>query len=300
MKKTLKILAFILAGLLVAAGGVVVYVLIAFNGLWKKTYEVPKHDITATADEASLTEGRRLLKARACTECHGEDLGGRYFMEEPALGRFYARNLTTGRGGDLKTLTDLDIERAVRHGVKPNGTALVFMPTHEFWHMSDADLARIIQAIRAQPPVDREPQPNQFTLLAKALGVFGVFKLDPASQIAQQQPHEVPAAEGVTIAYGAYLGVACAGCHGDTFSGGPIPGAPATMPVPKNLTPAPDGLGRYTEAQFMTMIRTGVRPDGTTINEFMPWKVYANMNDTELKALYAFFKSLPPKPFGGR
>jgi len=72
------------------------------------------------------------------------------------------------------------------------------------------------------------------------------------------------------------------------------------MPVPKNLTPAPDGLGRYTEAQFMTMIRTGVRPDGTTINEFMPWKVYANMNDTELKALYAFFKSLPPKPFGGR
>jgi hypothetical protein len=50
----------------------------------------------------------------------------------------------------------------------------------------------------------------------------------------------------------------------------------------------------------MTMIRTGVRPDGTTINEFMPWKVYANMNDTELKALYAFFKSLPPKPFGGR
>src|SRR5689334_6931507 len=100
MKKALRILAYVVAGLVVILGVVLVYVLVAFNGMWTKTYDVPRHEIAATTDEASLAEGRRLLKARACTECHGDDLGGRYFFEEPALGRIYARNLTTGRGGE--------------------------------------------------------------------------------------------------------------------------------------------------------------------------------------------------------
>ena len=300
MKKALRILGYVVAGLVVVAVGVFIYVLVGFSRLWTRTYEVPAHAIAATTDPASLVEGQRLLKARACTECHGADLGGRYFLEEPALGRFYARNLTGGRGSNVPSMTDLDLERAIRHGVKKDNTALVFMPADEFWHMSDADLSKIIQAIRAAAPVDREAQANEFTTLSKALGVFGVFPLSPASAIAQQTPHAAPAAEGVSVEYGKYIAVACTGCHGETYSGGPIPGAPATMPVPANLTPASDGLGRYDETQFITMIRTGQRPDGTTINEFMPWKVYGNMTDTELKALYMFFKSLPAKPFGGR
>lgn len=300
MKKALKILAYVATGLLVVAAGVLVYVLIAFNRIWTRTYDVPRHDIVATTGEASLVEGQRLLKARGCTECHGEDLGGRYFLDDPALGRLYARNLTPGRGGRVGSMSDLDLERAIRHGVTRDGTPLVFMPADEFWHMSDADLGKIIQAIRAQPPVDREPQPNELTLLAKGLGVFGVVHLAPAARIAQQQPHEAPPAEAVSVEYGKYLAVACAGCHGETYSGGRIPGTPPSIPVPANLTPAPDGLGRYTEAQFMTMLRTGQRPDGTTINEFMPWKVYGHMTDMELKALYQFLHSLPPRPFGGR
>ena len=300
MKKALKVLGFVVAGLVVIAGGVLVYVLVAFNGMWTRTFEVPRHEITATTGEASLVEGQRLLKARACTECHAADLGGRYFLEEPALGRFYARNLTSGRGGNLANFSDLDLERAIRHGVKKDNTALIFMPAEEFWHMSDADLGKIIQALRALPPVDREAQPNEFTTLVKALAVFGVFPLSPAALVDQPKPHEAPAAEAVSVDYGKYIAVSCTGCHGATFAGGPIPGAPPTMPVPPNLTPAPDGLGRYDEAQFITMIREGKRPDGTMINEFMPWKVYANMTDTELKALYTYFKSLPPKKFGER
>ena len=300
MKKALKIVGIVLAGLVVVAGGVLVYVFVAFNRMWTRTFDVPKHDITATADEVSLAEGRRLLKARACTECHGDDLGGRYFMEEPALGRFYARNLTTGRGGNIGAFSDLDLERAIRHGIRKDNTGLVFMPADEFWHMSDTDLSKIIQAVRAAPPVDRDAQPNQFTLLSKGLGVFGVFPLLPAAAIEHEKPHETPAAEGVSVEYGKYIAVACAGCHGNSYGGGPIPGAPASMPVPANLTPASDGLGRYDEGQFIAMIRTGKRPDGTAINEFMPWKVYANMTDTELKALYMFFNSLPAKPFGSR
>ncbi len=300
MKKLLKIVAGIVAVLLVVAGGLAVYVFIAFNGLWTRKYEVPKHDIVASADEASLTEGRRLLLARGCAECHGADLGGKYFLDDPGLGKEWARNLTTGRGGELSTWSNADIERAVRHGVKPDGTALVFMPANEFWGMSDEELGKIIQAIRSAPPVDRERQPHQFTVLVRALGVFDVFPLVPANKIDQQAAHPAPAAVTASADYGKYLAAACVTCHGETYSGGPIPGAPATIPVPLNLTPAPDGLGRYSEAQFITMLRTGTRPDGTVINEFMPWKTYAHMTDTEMQALYAFFKTLPPKALGGR
>jgi cytochrome c553 len=300
MKKLLRILAVVVAVLLLVAGGIAAYVFIAFNGLWTTKYSVPRHEVAVSTGEASLAEGRRLLQARACTECHGADLGGRYFLEEAALGRIYARNLTTGHGGDLAAWSNVDLERAIRHGVKPDGTPLVFMPANEFWAMSDEELGSVIQAIRAQPPVDRANQPNSFTPLMRGLSVFGVFPLVPASHIDQQKPHPAPVAVGASAEYGRYLAVACSGCHGETFSGGPIPGAPATMPVPRNLTPAPDGLGRYTQQQFATMLRTGTRPDGTMINEFMPWKVYANLTDTEVQALYAFLQTVPPKPFGGR
>jgi cytochrome c553 len=300
MKKALKILGIVLAVLLVAAGGLLVYVLVAFNGLWSQKYEVAQHAITVPADEASLAEGRRLLKARACAECHGEDLGGRFFLSEPGFGRLYARNLTTGRGGRVAGYTDGDLERAIRHGVTPDGNPLVFMPSEEFWPLSDSDLGKIIQAIRAQPPVDREPEPNEFSLIMKGLSVFKVFPIMAARTIDQQAPHPAPVSQSVSVDYGRYVAVTCTGCHGAGFSGGPIPGAPPSIPVPQNLTPAPDALGRYSEEQFITALRTGKRPEGTTINEFMPWKVFANMTDTELKALYAFLKSLPAKPFGER
>src|SRR6186997_976869 len=60
------------------------------------------------------------------------------------------------------------------------------MPADEFWYMSDADFSKIIQALRATPPVDRDAQPNEFTVLMKGLGVFGVFPLLPAAAITSE------------------------------------------------------------------------------------------------------------------
>ena len=148
MKKLLKVLAAVVAVLLLVVAGLVAYVFIAFNGLWTRKYDVPRHDVVASADEASLAEGRRLLRARGCAECHGTDLGGKYFLDDPGLGKLYAVNLTSGKGAELPGWSNADIERAVRHGVKPDGTALVFMPAQEFWGMSDDELGKIIQALR--------------------------------------------------------------------------------------------------------------------------------------------------------
>jgi hypothetical protein len=46
----------------------------------------------------------------------------------------------------------------------------------------------------------------------------------------------------------------------------------------------------------MTTLRTGVKPDGQQINKFMPWNWKGQMTDDELKAVWAYLKSLPALP----
>ncbi len=47
-------------------------------------------------------------------------------------------------------------------------------------------------------------------------------------------------------------------------------------------------------------VRQGKRPDGTAINEFMPWRVFANMTDDGVHAIWLYLQSVPPKPFGNK
>ena len=63
-----------------------------------------------------------------------------------------------------------------------------------------------------------------------------------------------------------------------------------------NLTPDREtGLGgRYTEASFIRTMRTGIKPEGETLAPPMPWAVYRNMTDEDLKAVFAYLSSLKP------
>lgn len=58
------------------------------------------------------------------------------------------------QGGVGATYTDADWERAVRHGVRPNGQVLLIMPSHHFNHMSDEDLGAVLAFLKTFPPVD--------------------------------------------------------------------------------------------------------------------------------------------------
>jgi hypothetical protein len=63
----------------------------------------------------------------------------------------------------------------------------------------------------------------------------------------------------------------------------------------RNLTPEPDtGLGKWTEADFIKAMRTGHRPDGTVLLPPMPWPAYAHATDEDLKAVWAYLRSLQP------
>jgi mono/diheme cytochrome c family protein len=66
--------------------------------------------------------------------------------------------------------------------------------------------------------------------------------------------------------------------------------------VASNLTPDPaTGIGmRYTEAKFVQTMRTGKKPEGVAVMPPMPVDVYVNMKDDDLKAIYAYLKTLKP------
>jgi mono/diheme cytochrome c family protein len=62
-----------------------------------------------------------------------------------------------------------------------------------------------------------------------------------------------------------------------------------------NLTPDRDtGLGTWTEQQFVDTIRNGRRQGrGRELLPPMPWQMIRNMNDADLKAIFAYLRTLP-------
>jgi mono/diheme cytochrome c family protein len=100
----------------------------------------------------------------------------------------------------------------------------------------------------------------------------------------------------------------CTGCHTPgTFLGKPdlqrplagsevgfqIPGV--GIFYPPNLTPDPEtGLGRWSEADIIKAVRTGVRPDGRQLVPIMPYHSYAKLTDGDARTQAGYLKSLKP------
>ncbi len=110
----------------------------------------------------------------------------------------------------------------------------------------------------------------------------------------REQVQPAPTAE-----YGAKVAGVCTGCHGPGLSGGKHPGEPAEWKPAANLTPdRATGLGAWREEDFIRAMRTGTRPDGSQIDPRMPWKAFGQMNDVELRALWAYLQTVPAKAEG--
>ena len=66
----------------------------------------------------------------------------------------------------------------------------------------------------------------------------------------------------------------------------------------RNLTPDMEtGLGSWTQEMFINALRTGKHmgaPNGRAILPPMPWKMYAQMSDDDLKAVWAYLRTLKP------
>ena len=229
--------------------------------------------------------------------CHGSDFGGIYLVDEWIVGRWAAPNLTTGRGSVTAGFGASEWDHAVRHGIRHDGRTST-MPSFEFTNLSDHELSDIVAFIRSKPPVTAKSIPSVsagpcLRLRARANFVI-TFDMD------HQVPHlREPPQAAITPQFGGHLVQVCKGCHGPGLSGGKIEGDPG-MPIVANLTPHATGLAGWTEADFIRAMREGKRRDGTAISDAMPWKAYGKMSDEELRAIYAYLTSVPPREKGNR
>jgi mono/diheme cytochrome c family protein len=65
--------------------------------------------------------------------------------------------------------------------------------------------------------------------------------------------------------------------------------------VGPNITPDREtGIGNWSEAQIVTALRYGTRPDGTIIGPPMPVDTYREMSDRDLAAIAAYLRRIKP------
>jgi cytochrome c553 len=267
------------------------------------TLPLTHETVTIPADSASIARGAHLAGAIAkCTDCHGRDLGGTVIIDNGAMGHLASPNLTRGRGGIIASLKDEDIVRAVRHAIAPDGRKLKLMPAMNYNDFSAEDLGTIIAYVKSVPAVDRDLGGITLGPVARGLIAIGKLPLLEADAVDHSKsfPPSVPV--GPTAAYGNYLAHVggCSGCHGPTFAGGHIAMGDPSWPPAANLTPTGLVAQRYTEEGFFTALRTGKRPDGTTINPVMPYKFTKDMTDDEIRAVWLYLQTVTPREFGAR
>jgi cytochrome c553 len=299
MSRVLRFLAYIFGGVLVLALIAAGTILVTSNARLRKTYVVTPRPVAIPTDAVAIAKGKHLAETRGCNDCHGKDYAGNRVIDDGAMGRLHAPNLTRGKGGRIAAFKDEDWVRAIRHGVGPDQRGLFIMPSEEYAHFSDEDLGALIAFLKTLPAVDRERVPTSLGPISRLLLATGKMKLG-AEVIAHANlnPKSVPPA--VTAEYGRYVAASCMGCHGPNFSGGKIEVGPPNWPLAANLTPHVDGrLAKWTEADFIQTLRTAKRPDGTELNPVMP-RVFGQLNEVEMKALWAFFKTLPAAATGVR
>jgi mono/diheme cytochrome c family protein len=288
VKIPLIVLACLIGFLALAAGAVYA----TTNYRLSRLHQVETRPVAIPTDAAAIALGKHIVTTRSCADCHGADFGGAKVVDDPAAGQLHGPNITRGRGGLPASYSDQDYVRAIRHGLAQDGRALILMPSLEYTTLSDEDLGAAIAYLKTLPAVDRERGPVKPGPAIRALMVAGQVQLS-AEEIDHAAHRPASVTPSPTAEYGKYLAAGCTGCHGPNLSGGKIPGAPPDWPATANLTPHTSSrVTTWTEDQFIATLRTLKRPDGTMLHPIMPAAI-GQMTDTELKALWAYLRTLP-------
>jgi mono/diheme cytochrome c family protein len=323
MSRVLKLAGGAVGLLVLAVGAFYVWASMSSRSVLERTFAVHQEDfpipfpLTAeeiaeagyspeeaerVAMEQAVERGRHLLQARyACSDCHGSDFGGGVMVDAFPMGTLLGPNITTGPGSVAADFAAADWDRIVRHGVRSDGFPAV-MPSMEFRNMSDQELSDIVAFIRAQPPVDATVPERSLGPLGKVLVATGQIPLS-ADIVADRNDHvALPPMAEVSAEFGEHLASPCAGCHGPSLSGGPIPGGDPSWAPARNLTPHEEGLAGWSFADFERSLREGVRPDGSPL--LMPMTLALpytqNLTEVEMQALWEYISSMDPLPTGAQ
>jgi mono/diheme cytochrome c family protein len=262
----------------------------------------------ATASRGDVTRGEYLVETIAgCGNCHTPhlpdgsldpnlSLAGAFVIEEPVF-KAYARNITPDMETGIGSWTEDQIVKALREAVRPDGKVLgPPMSFHFYNKLSDNDAYAIAAYIKTVPAIRNVVPESTFQIPLAAQ--------PPASNVPDVSPAD-------PVKYGEYLAGPvghCMDCH-TTYVMGQIDyaqlgrgGNVYTRPfiydwaaVSANITPHPEaGLGQWTDAEIKRAITEGISRDGRTLLPFMPYGLYKKMTDSDLNALVAYLRSIPP------
>lgn len=261
----------------------------------------------AVAAETPIERGRALMNGIvACGNCHtpqtpngpdnSRELAGGPPIVEPGVFKAFAPNITPDMETGIGAWTDAEIIRAIREGKRRDGSTMgPPMPYGLYRHVSDEDMAAIVAYLRSVPPVRSESPKSEYSF---PLPPAWVPPAAPVAPISKDDP----------VAYGAYLAGPlghCIECHStpnekgqpdienELGAGGMAFHGPWGTSVAPNITP--NGIGDWTDAEIAKAITTGVRRDGRRIMPPMAIPYYATMSPSEVKAIVAYLRTLPPK-----
>ncbi len=250
-------------------------------------YEVAGRNLTIPSDSASLERGHRLATTLGkCGLCHEPDLGGRVFIDGMPFAYVTAPNLTGGAGSVVGSWSAAQWDLAIRHGLNPDQHSLVIMPSDSYQYLTDEDMAALIAYLKTVPKVDRQLAGRQLGPIGRALYASGKLPIFEGAKVKHDSVGIRP-----PMSEGEYLArtTGCYGCHGPELKGGLNPGEPDDFVPAANISAS--GMINWTLSDFSNAIRHGKRPDGSTLNERMPWKEMADMTDGEIEALWVYLRS---------
>lgn len=277
------LLAVLVLGLL--ASGVLAAAWVGSERALARVWDVNDPPLVVEHSPDQVEKGAYLYVTRSCAVCHGDAGEGRLVEDVPPI-RLVGPNLTPAGKGPR--YDDDGLARAIRHGIRHDGTPLVFMPVEDYAELSDADTAALIAYLRSLPPVAPSRDAMRIKPLGRVLYMLGQFPLVPAENIDHSPRERAAPPAGATVEYGAYVARTCVGCHGEGFGGQQVHGTPPSFPPAADLTV----LDSWEMADFERAMREGKRRDGSDLHPLMPWTAYRSMSDEELAALFAYFSSL--------
>lgn len=276
--KWLGRIALALVLLLIVAAGVV-YAL--SERVMNRTYGdvvALDEDLSVPSDSASVAGGERLARIHGCYDgCHGEHAEGGLFFDDFAFGTMKAPDLTKA----VHSLTDAELERVIRHGVRADGSTVYVMPSDMFYNLSDEDLGDILAFLRSIPRSDGPEVSFRPGPLARVF--LGFEKFEPtAAEIDHDAPRLPTGEDGDPMTRGRYLATtACTECHGMDLEG---------SEGPPEVTPSLRIVASYSPEEFRTLLRTGEPRDGRDLRlmDDMSRKRFSNLTDAEVDALHIY------------
>lgn len=264
----------------------------------------PYPPLHADSSAAALQRGEALFRG-ACEACHrppgAEHVIGAPMKDAPAwLGELHTANLTSHPTAGVGAAKDEELARTIRYGVSRDHRLTPMPPSS----MGDKDLEAVLGFMRSSHPLfQADPTvapPTHFSFLG-GLGFHLVMKVPktPASGVPV-----VP--KGPTLEYGRYMAAVydCAGCHTDSldpadaegkkgFAGGrKFVGADGEPIRSANITFDATGLKSWSQEDFTRAVRDGIAPGGIVR---YPMPRYRFADDVDMKALYDYLRSLPPR-----